>query len=129
MDQLVECYKCALHIQPCRHKYRDQLTKSRGIQIPCPLSTHSENRASSWVPIGHAQKTPQRVRNQVSSFVFFVMYAKTKRHLARPFPVAGARKNKMSSTRPFFSHRKLRQVIPIIACSTTFLLAVARGIG
>ncbi|PTB42317.1 hypothetical protein M441DRAFT_388036 [Trichoderma asperellum CBS 433.97] len=128
MDQLAECYKCALHIQPCRHKYRGQLTKSRGIQIPGLLSTHSERRASSWVPIGHAQKTPRRVRNQGSPFVFSVMYAKTKRHLARPFPVAGARKNKMSSTRPFFSHRKLRQVIPIIAC-TTFLLAVVRGIG
>ncbi|KAL7922455.1 hypothetical protein ACQKWADRAFT_292489 [Trichoderma austrokoningii] len=59
---------------------------------------HLESRACSWVPIGHAQRTGSKLLH--SSFL--VVYAKSKRYLARPFPVAGARKNKMSSARPYF---------------------------
>lgn len=61
-----------------------------------------KNRASSWVSIGHAQKTETKfLHSSLSS-----SYAKTKRYLARPFLVAGARKkNKMLSR---------YQVIPII---------------
>lgn len=123
VDQEVECYRYALHLQPCRHKYRGQLPKSSGIQI----QAFYQRTSRTGLPVGSCWACAKDAatydsRSQVSSLVFFVVYAKTKRYLARPFPVAGAKKNKKSSTRPFFSHRKLRQsVIPIIDLPSLYL--------
>lgn len=122
MDQEVECYRYALHSQPCRHKYRGQLTKSSGIQILALYQRTSRTGfqlGSYWACTKDAATCYSK--SQVSSPVFFVMYAKTKRYLARPFPVAGAKKKQDVEYQALFFPPETKTVIPIIDLPSMYL--------
>jgi hypothetical protein len=85
MDQELECYRYALHSQPCRHRYRGQLTKSSGIQIQGLYQRTSR----TGLPVGFLLGMPKRRRNVLEA-KFLHFFTWRLRHVCKDQTVSSA---------------------------------------